>query len=204
MKTILKLWLPVLALGTLTSCNDRGTDLFDGHTLSGWECEPAGLISDWKAENGILTGENADSLASIIWTLDQYGDFEVELEYMTPSKDYDSGIFIRGESHQVQIGISRSLGKDMTACIYAPGDDRGSYPGQTDRVTEVHKEGEWNHLKVIVTGKRIQTFLNGEPMVDYTGVVIPEVGPVGLQLHGGVHMVMHFRNIRLKEIGANS
>ena len=60
--------------------------------------------------------------------------------------------------------------------------------------------GEWNKLKVIVTGKQIQTFLNGEPMVDYTAVVMEEQGPIGLQLHGGVHMAIKFRNIRAREL----
>jgi hypothetical protein len=53
-----------------------------------------------------------------------------------------------------------------------------------------------------VTGKRIQTFLNGEPFVDYTGIVINDSGPIGLQLHGNVHMAVKFRNIRLREITA--
>jgi len=124
----------------------------------------------------------------------------VELEYRALTDDYDSGIFIRGLTHQVQIGISRSLQKDMTACIYAPDDNLGSYPGQTGKVAEIHRAGEWNHLKVIVTGKEIRTFLNGEPMVDYTGVVLGSQGPIGLQLHGGVHMAVKFRNIKVREL----
>ena len=88
----------------------------------------------------------------------------------------------------------------MTGCIYAPSDERGSYPGQTDKVTRFHKPGEWNHMKAIVRGKRIQTILNGEPFVEYEAVNIPEEGPVGIQLHGNVHMAVKFRNIRLKEL----
>ncbi|MCK4854184.1 MAG: DUF1080 domain-containing protein, partial [Bacteroidales bacterium] len=129
-----------------------------------------------------------------------YKDYDLELEYITLTKDYDTGVFPRGNGHQVQIGISRSLQKDMTACIYAPKDEKGAYPGQTDKVDEFHKVGEWNHLRVIMTGKRIQTFLNEEPFVDYEGIVINDEGPIGLQLHGGVHMAVKFRNIRIKEI----
>jgi hypothetical protein len=88
----------------------------------------------------------------------------------------------------------------MTACIYAPKDEKGAYPGQTDKVAEFHKVGEWNHLKIIVTGKRIQTILNGEPFVDYEGITINEKGPIGFQLHQGVHMVVQFRNIIIKEL----
>jgi hypothetical protein len=175
-------------------------NLFDGKSMEGWTCDPLEQADDWKAVDGILLGENPSEKASIIWTTSSYRDFEVECEYMTLSDDYDTGLFIRGLTHQVQIGISRSLQKDMTACIYAPKDEQGSYPGQTDKVTQIHKPGEWNHVKVIATGKRIQTFLNGEPMVDYTGKVLVDEGPIGLQLHGGVHMAVKFRNIKVREL----
>jgi hypothetical protein len=145
-------------------------------------------------------GENTGEAASILWTTQSFRDFEVELEYISLSDDYDSGLFLRGESHQVQIGISRSLQKDMTGCIYAPVDSLGSYPGQTDKVAAFHKVGEWNHLKVIMRGKQIETFLNGEPFVNYPAINIGKEGPVGLQLHGGVHMTIKFRNITLREL----
>ena len=190
----------VLATGILLSGCDSSVSLFDGRSLEGWECDPVEQLADWKAVDGELLGENATEKASIIWTTSSFGDFEVECEYITLTDDYDTGLFIRGLSHQVQIGISRSLQKDMTACIYAPGDEQGSYPGQTDKVEEFHKIGEWNHLKVVVTGRRIQTFLNGEPMVDYTGVVLVDEGPIGLQLHGGVHMSVKFRNVKIREL----
>lgn len=190
----------LLSIGLLASACDSSVSLFDGKSLDGWICDPVEQASDWKAVDGELLGENPTEKASIIWTTTSYGDFEVECEYMALCDDYDTGLFIRGLTHQVQIGISRSLQKDMTACIYAPQDEQGSYPGQTDKVEAIHRPGEWNHLKVLATGKRIQTFLNGEPMVDYTGVVLVDEGPIGLQLHGGVHMSVKFRNIQVREL----
>lgn len=174
--------------------------IFDGKTLEGWTCDPTECAKDWKAEKKMMVGENVEKKGSIIWTTKNYKDFEFEVDYKTLTKDYDTGVFLRGESHQVQVGISRSLKKDMTACIYAPKDKRGKYPGVSDKVAENHKIGKWNTLKVIAKGKRIQTFLNGEPLVDYTGVVIPEEGPLGLQLHSGVHMKVQFKNVKIKEL----
>jgi len=188
-----------LAAALLPGCQDGATTLFDGKTLDGWSCNPSEASHHWGVVDGMLVGENPDQQASILWTAGQYRDFEVELDYMTTSDDYDSGLFLRGESHQVQIGISRSLQKDLTGCIYAPVDERGLYPGQTDKIAQFHREGEWNHLKVIATGQRIQTFLNGEPFVDYEALHMPEEGPIGVQLHGGVHMTINFKNIRLTE-----
>jgi hypothetical protein len=181
----------------LTGCSGGDTSIFNGDDLEGWTCDPVELAGDWTVEDGLLVGENPHEKGSILWTNDLYRDVEVEVEYRTLTDDYDSGLFLRGISHQAQIGISRSLQKDLTACIYAPVDDRGKYPGSTDKVAGIHKVGEWNHLRVILEGKRIQTFLNGEPMVDYTAVNIPEEGPLGVQLHGNVHMKVQFRNLRV-------
>lgn len=190
----------MLAIALMISGCDSSISLFDGKSLEGWECDPLEQAVDWKVVAGELLGENPGEQGSILWTKQEFKDFEVEVDYITLTDDYDTGLFIRGLTHQVQIGISRSLQKDMTACIYAPKDEQGSYPGQTDKVAAVHKLMEWNHLKVIVTGKRIQTFLNGEPMVDYTGLVLEDEGPIGLQLHGGVHMSVKFKNIKLREL----
>ena len=193
----------VLVIGLIVTGCDSSVSLFDGKSLEGWECDPLEQAGDWKAVDGELLGENPGEQVSIIWTNRKFRDFEVELEYIALVDDYDTGIFIRGLTHQVQIGISRSLQKDMTACIYAPEDEQGSYPGQTDKVTAIHKMGEWNHLKVIVTGLRIQTILNDEPMVDYTGIALVDEGPIGLQLHGGVHMSVKFKNIKVRELQKN-
>ena len=202
MKLLLRFTVTVIIVMMVSSCGTGQKKLFDGKSLEGWECKPPELASHWEVKEGkILHGENPDEKGSILWTTDEYTDYELELDYQALTDDYDSGVFPRGEGTQVQIGISRSLQRDMTACIYAPKDDQGAYPGQTDKVSEFHRPGEWNHLRIIVTGQRIQTFLNGEPFVDYESVTMNEKGPVGLQLHPNVHMAMQFRNITIKETG---
>ena len=201
MKPILRFTAIILFLSLVSGCRTGQEKLFNGESMEGWECKPAELASHWKVEEGkILYGENPDEKGSILWTTDEYMDYDLELEYQALSDDYDSGVFPRGEGTQVQIGISRSLQRDMTACIYAPKDEMGAYPAQTDKVEEFHRAGEWNQLRIIVTGQRIRTFLNGEPFVDYESVTMNEMGPIGLQLHPNVHMAIRFRNIRIKNI----
>jgi len=195
LKTVSILAIIILAVGCTS-----GVEIFDGKSLEGWEIKPAEKSSHWWVEDGLLIGENPDSIGSMLWTTRNYQDYEIELEWITLTKDYDTGVFPRGNGPQVQIGISSSLKKDFTACIYAPKDGNGKYPGQTDKVAEFHKVGEWNHLKVIVTGKRIQTILNGEPFVDYTSETLADEGPIGLQLHPKIHMKAKFRNIRVIEL----
>jgi hypothetical protein len=195
-------WLTLAPAPAATA--DEGEKVaFDGKSLAGWEVRPdKDTEGHWSVKDGVIVAENVNMKGSHLWTADDYRDYELDLEYQTSSDYYDTGVMLRGDGHQVQIGISGSLKKDMTGCIYAPKDKRGSYPGTTDKIAAVHKIGDWNHLRIILTGKRIQTFLNGEPFVDYTGLAINDKGPIGLQLHAGHHMKIQFRNIKLKELSA--
>ncbi len=199
MKQTIKIATFVLILVSTFAFKSSKEKLFNGKSLDGWECKPTERIHDWQVEKGEIVGANPHEKGSILWTTRNFKDFELTLKYMTDTEHYDTGVFLRSESHQVQIGISGSLKKDMTGCIYAPKDNKGSYPAQTDKIAEFHKVGKWNELKMVVTGKRIQTFLNGEPFVDYTAVTIPAEGPIGLQLHPGVNMKVRFKDINIRE-----
>lgn len=170
-----------------------------GDSLDGWSTQDKDTF--WKLEDGVIIGENANKKESRLWTDAEFGDYELVAEFMTPSKDYDSGIFLRGTTHQCQIGISRSLKKDLTGAIYCPKDGNGSYPQQPDeKIKEAHKLGEWNTLRIVTVGKNIKTYLNGELINDYDGKVYPEKGKIGLQLHSGVHMKMYFKHIKIKSL----
>jgi len=58
----------------------------------------------------------------------------------------------------------------MTACIYAPKEQTGSYPGaKTEPKSQISKVGELESLRIHFDGETpLRTFLNGEPFVDYT------------------------------------
>src|SRR5690242_4220902 len=56
--------------------------IFDGKSLTGWDCDP----KFWRVENGILTGETtAEHQPEVnifcIWRGGQPGDFELKLQY---------------------------------------------------------------------------------------------------------------------------
>ena len=182
---------------------DGFTPLFDGKTLDGWEQQPPESAREhWQVVDGEVIAENVNKKASDLWTVKEYRDYEMELEYKTTSDIYDTGVFLRGAGHQVQIGISSGLKRDMTACIYAAKDkhDGSGYPVQLDKVTEFNKPDQWNHLRIVLRGKQMKTFLNGEAFVDYHGDTINDEGPIGLQLHAGHHMKIHFRHVKVKEL----
>ena len=180
---------------------DGWVSLMPEKELEGWAAD--NNADYWKLEDNMIVGENKEKKESNLWTEKELGDYELILEYknVSPGDHYDSGVYTRGKSHQVQIGISGSLRVDLTGCIYCPVDKNGKYPQMPkDKVKEAHKLGEWNTLHIITKNKNIKTYLNGELINDYDGVKYPDKGKIGLQLHGGVHMKMQFKDIKVKAI----
>ena len=64
------------------------------------------------------------------------------------------------------------------------------------------KTDQWNQLRVICRGNRVQIFLNGQPTVDYTeqDESIPRYGVIGLQIHSGKPTEAWYRNIRIRQL----
>ena len=94
----------------------------------------------------------------------------------------DSGIFIRGENPQnpqIQIGISGSLNRDMTASPYVP---KQGYPIEAlNNHPDLLQQNVWNTLEVRAEKNRYQTWLNGVKVLDYKLVDANLEGPAGLQ-----------------------
>ena len=63
------------------------------------------------------------------------------------------------------------------------------------------KEGEWNTLRILAEGDRVQTWLNGEPMVDITDEKVGAGrGRIALQIHDGGGIKVRWRNLHLKTL----
>ncbi len=108
----------------------------------------------------------------------------------------DSGIFIRSENDQIQIGISGSLKRDLTGSPYLP---KLRYPVEA-KVKDILKTKDWNTMKIKVVDKTYTVWLNGIEVMNYTSESIPANGPIGIQLHPGNEMSIDYKNIRLAEL----
>ena len=70
-----------------------------------------------------------------------------------------------------------------------------------DEKENIIREGEWNTLRLRVVGDRVQTWLNGQPMVDITDAKIGAAqGRIALQIHDGGGIKVQWRNIRITEL----
>ncbi|UCF18790.1 MAG: DUF1080 domain-containing protein [Gemmatimonadota bacterium] len=176
----------------------------DGYTKQGWNHYGPGYF-ELDAGTGILKSHGGMGL--FWYSAKQYGDFVLELDFMSADSATNSGIFVRVpgvpssddyiyHSFEVQINDAGE-GIHQTGAIYdaeAPS-RRASNP-----------PGEWNHFKITFQGSHIEVELNGTKIVDWEAEPRGKVedfakrGYIGLQNHDDRSPV-YFRNIYIKELG---
>jgi hypothetical protein len=100
-------------------------------------------------------------------------------------------------------GYQADIGAGHSGCLYDES-RRNKFLARPDdaKVKQLEKNGDWNQYEIRCNGKRIQLRLNGELTVDYTepDTAIPQVGSIGLQIHGGSKAEVSFRNITIQEL----
>jgi hypothetical protein len=172
--------------------------LFNGSNLSGWQ-EPANNIW-WIIENGVLIGKSdPEQKGSILWTAREFTDFVLQLDFRFGPGTVDSGVFVREESEQIQIGISGSLKRDMTGAPYISGK---GYPVEGVGVAALLKLDDWNTMRIQAVGNVYTVTLNGKQILEYPSLTAAEKGPLGLQVHPNRDMKIEFRNILIADINS--
>ncbi|MEK6478057.1 DUF1080 domain-containing protein [Catalinimonas sp. 4WD22] len=197
MKTkLLGVFMLSIILAMVPAKEPKMKKIFNGKNLKGWVIPENNIW--WSATDGILTAKSGpDKKGSILWTKKEYGNFIVQADFKMGGGTVDSGIFLRSEDQQIQIGESGSLKRDMTASPYIPGK---GYPVEAEGIKELLKMDDWNTMKVRAEGNKYTVWLNGEEVMNYTSENVPEKGQIGLQLHPNREMDIEFRNIMVAEL----
>jgi len=192
MKKLLAFFLLLMVVVSTQAQDPKLKKIFNGKTLKGW-VEPANNVW-WTVNDGVLfVKSTAEKKGSILWSESKYENFIIQADFLMGDGTVDSGIFLRSEHDQIQIGISGSLKRDLTASPYIP---KKGYPVEA-KVKDILKLKDWNTMKVKVVGSTYTVWLNGNEVMTYTSENMPASGPVGFQLHPGNEMSCSFRNIRL-------
>ena len=169
---------------------------FDGKDLSKWIIPENNIW--WSIEDKILKVKSGPKQkGSTLWTKDKFDNFRIRLKFKFGTGTVDSGIFIRGDNPrnpQVQIGISGSLKRDMTASPYIP---KQGYPKEAMLVKDLLKQDDWNKMEVEAIENRYRVWLNDKQVMDYSLENANLVGPVGLQLHGKREMEIWYKAIEI-------
>jgi hypothetical protein len=168
--------------------------IFNGTDFTGWKlpAEP-----HWTVKDGVIVGENGpEKKGSRLYTERSYGDVAFEVDVRS-SGVIDSGIMLRNPELQLQIGVSRSLKRDMTCSFYT-----GTYPeeARAKGVEKLLKPGDWNRIRVEARGDTFTVWLNGTQVSRYTDAKYAAPAPIGLEMHANVEMRVEFRDIRAKPL----
>jgi hypothetical protein len=187
--------------------------IFNGKDLTGWKAPKDNIW--WKAEDGVLNVQSGpNKKGQTLWTEKEYTNFIMQFEFQFGEGTVDTGIYVRNEKEQIQIGISGSLKRDLTGSPYiagkgypveaAPGfatlSEDQLKPGKSPSVETIIKKDGWNSMTIVVIGKNYTVYLNGQHVMSYDSNSAPKKGPVGIQLHGNRNMSCAYRRIQLQEL----
>jgi hypothetical protein len=151
------------------SMQEAARPLFDGRTLDGWRAFMSeGPPPGWAAVDGTLarTGPGGDIL-----TTDEFGDFELRLQWKI-AEGGNSGIFFRVVSEGSQVWESGPEMQILDNARHVDGKNpltsAGSNYGLHAPVRDVTRPiGEWNDVRLVVAGAKVEHWLNGVKVVEY-------------------------------------
>jgi len=199
MKRLLFTFSMILLFSGLNA-QQKKVSLFNGKDLSGWKIYGT---EKWYVQDGLLVCESgADKKYGYLATEKFYKDFVITVEFLQESNG-NSGLFFRSAIEGTKISGWQ--------CEVAPqGHDTGgiyeSYGRGWLKQIDEDKEnillaGQWNKLRLRVVGDKVQTWLNGQPMVDFSDEKIGKAnGSIALQIHDGGGIKVKWRNLIIEEL----
>ena len=179
---------------------DDWKSLFNGKDLSGWKIHGT---EKWYVENGDLVCESGpDEEYGYLATEEIFKDFELIVNFKQEA-DGNSGVFFRSSLEGTKItGWQAEVapkGSDTGGIYESYG--RGWLVQIPDEKEDILKEGEWNEMRVMVVGDHVQTWLNGQPMVDFHDEKIGEAeGVIALQIHSGGGIKVRWKDLKVKSL----
>ncbi|MGW4026784.1 lectin, partial [Streptomyces sp. NPDC005009] len=182
------------------------TPLFDGTGTTGWkQTGPGGFT----LADGTLTSHGG---LGLLWydAKEFTGDYSLKLDWKLNGDD-NSGVFVGfpasddpwsavNNGYEIQIDATDAADR-TTGSVYG-----FQSADLAARDAALNPPGEWNTYEIRVTGERLEIFLNGRKINDFTNTDPARSlrqGHIGLQNHGDGDDAA-FRNIRIKQTGSPS
>ncbi|MFI5903318.1 ThuA domain-containing protein [Streptomyces cyaneofuscatus] len=178
------------------------TTLFGSSGTTGWKQAGPGSFTH---ANATLTSQGG--LGLYWYQAKEYRSYSLKLDWRQ-SGDDNSGVFVGfpasddpwsavNNGYEIQIDATDTPDRTTGAVYGFKSADLAA------RDAALNPPGEWNTYEIRVEGERLQLFLNGRKINDFTNtdpVRSLQQGHIGLQNHGDGDDVS-FRNIRIKELG---
>lgn len=199
------LWAAVVISGSLQASDV--IPLHDGKTFRGWDGD---TNVTWRIEDGAFVGGYLDRRIphnEFLATTQSFTNFVLRLKFkLTGTEGFiNSGVQIRSErlenpAHEM-IGYQADIGDGWWGALYDESRRNKVLVKPDDETVErAVRRGEWNDYKIHCEGRRIRTWINDVPMIDYTesDESLPQHGRIGLQIHGGAKAEVRFKEITIE------
>jgi hypothetical protein len=164
-------------------------------------------------DGNIVASQTPEGTGGLLVTLKTYSDFEV---YTEVKADYpiDTGLFLRVQPHVLSYQVTIDYRPDgEIGAIYCPGG--GDFLCHNPGGQDFWKPDEFNAIRARIQGQppRIQAWINGSKIVDFTDTLIedeyrvPHKGFFGIQVHGGSSWgkgnKVYFRRLLIKKLNTH-
>nr|WP_221379005.1 ThuA domain-containing protein [Actinoplanes polyasparticus] len=180
------------------------TALYNGATTGWSQAGPGGFSNS----NATLT--SSGGLGMLWYSTKEFRSYSLKLDWMMPGDD-NSGVLIgfpagsdpnsaMTNGYEVQIDATDTADRTTGSVYGVKSADIAA------RDAALNPPGEWNTYELLVDGERLQVFLNGVVVNDFTNTDPARSltsGYIGIQNHGAGDDVS-FRNIRIKESGGTT
>lgn len=178
----------------------KKTNLFNGKDLTGWKIYGT---EKWFVQDGLLICESGpDKGYGYLATEKFYKNFDLTVEFLQEANG-NSGVFFRSTIEGTKIAGWQCevapQGHDTGGIYESYG--RGWLKQIEDEKENILKVGQWNKLRIKVVGDKVQTWLNGQPMVDFSDEKIGKAdGSIALQIHDGGGIRVKWRKLIVQEL----
>ncbi len=195
-----RIWFRNMKIRELPSKETTAAELFNGVDLTGWI---AYGTEKWYVEDSLLVCESGpDNKYGYLATEMYYKDFDLSVDFRQISNG-NSGIFFRStvEGTRISGWQVEVAPKDHDSGGIYESYGRGWLNQIPDEKEEVLKVGDWNTMRIKVTGSEVTTWLNGEEMSYLNDPVIGKAnGRIALQIHDGGGIKVQWKNIVIKPL----
>lgn len=218
--TLLAVLALVSGLATALRAAADETDfvpLFDGQSLAGWHI--VGGTGQYRIESGTIVGYGDNVEGNTFLRTDRtYADFDLRFDFKLEAGN--SGVMFRalqreganGRVYGYQCEHDNNQARAWSAGLYDEQRRMWLQPHSTDprgqaaftaQGASLTRWQEWNEVRILCVGRDLKIWLNGELRVHFVDTdkehFTPE-GFLGLQVHSGRTNLVHWRNLRIKEL----
>jgi putative membrane-bound dehydrogenase-like protein len=185
------------------------TPLFDGKSLAGWE----GDLTWWRVQDGEIRGGSFERTVpknQFLATEKSYQNFDLRVKLrLTGTGFVNSGVQIRSirvPNSTEMSGFQVDYGTGWFGKLYDESRRNKVIAEPTDpkAVLAAVKEGDWNEYRILAEGRRIRSWINGVPALDYTesDLAIATDGKIGIQIHAGGKAEVQVKEVTIEELPA--